>query len=80
MLSRIVALFLSLSFSTLVYAENNEGYWDIEIPVMKGATNLSAEKDLRFSSINKTYDLILTDPIEVNVNLTPSSQNQRAVA
>ncbi len=33
---------------------------------MKGATNLSEEKDPRFSSINKSYDLILTDPIEVS--------------
>lgn len=66
MLTRIVALFLSFSFSTLAFAENIEGYWDIDIPVMKGANNLSEEKDPRFSSINKSYDLILTDPIEVS--------------
>ncbi len=66
MLSKIIVLFLSLSFSTLAYAENIKRYWNIEIPVMKGATNISEEKNPRFSRINKTYDLILTDPIEVS--------------
>ena len=65
MLIRIVVLFFVLSFSALSYAEDLKGYWDVDIPVMKGAINLSEEKDMRFSSIEKSYYLSLTDPVEV---------------
>jgi hypothetical protein len=64
MIIRIVVLFFVFSFSALSYAEGFKGYWDVDIPVMKGAINLFEEKDVRFSSIEKAYDLSLTDHVE----------------
>jgi hypothetical protein len=57
----LVVLFLSLD----LLAQGGAGYWDIELPVMKGAVNLSEKKDEKFSTLSKNYKLKIEDPAKV---------------
>ncbi|CAB1072774.1 hypothetical protein D1AOALGA4SA_1630 [Olavius algarvensis Delta 1 endosymbiont] len=41
------------------------GYWELNLPVMDGATGVVEEKDEQFSTLSKSYEIEIKDPLKV---------------
>ena len=50
-------LFVALLIAALPTYSFGSGYWSLELPVAKGATNVVNEKDTDFYIITTSYDL-----------------------
>ena len=60
-----LTLIVVIIFGSYVLAHSGTGYWDITLPVMKGAINIIEEKDAKFAAVSKSYELKLADPADV---------------
>ena len=58
-----LVIFICLSFNS--FAQDNIGYWQVDLPVMKGAFNIVEKKNEKFSTISKTYEIKISNPSEV---------------
>ncbi len=60
--SNIFLIFISIC--SIAYA-NNVNYWEIKLPTLDGATNISTERDERFYGITSSYEIKIKNTKEL---------------